>query len=333
MISPEHIFKNGNYNLKDNKPEEKEPSILDSLENQLLLAQKLKGVYNKRPILKSFEGAMKGTKYESEYTPEAIANDEAYVKKVQERIYEDNSSAGQERLDYLEGGCQLSEILQAMIVDQVNKNWFQKCKAIMTSIFDDLKAKIDAIIKHDRGGYLGMSFDFTIASKEKILYNKLKREWENYTKDGKVQTIKYYQDPDTGEKGKLLVPKFIIGASKKDVEELAQAYLNNDQETLKNHPFKYLMLLQIEEQLQTALDYYETSEVAPGYYEVDNQEKNFKFARTQYEHIQTLLRRIKTEINFDKKTHETIDLFEYIKNSVALNMMRRFRMMHGHKID
>lgn len=77
------------------------------------------------------------------------------------------------------------------------------------------------------------------------------------------------------------------------------------------------MLLQIEEQLQTVLDYYDT-----------HTDPALSFAKKQYEQIQNLLRRMKNEIHFDEEV-KRIDLYEHSKNSVALDMMRRFRIMRG----
>ena len=292
-----------------------EPSILESLPNQLLLARKLENVYSNRPDLHSFVGAMAGTKFENEYTPVSIEKDELYVNKIRTRIDTENSSEGREHLDRMEGGFQLSEIMQAMVVDRMNKHWFKDFKAVMTSDYDDLHVGIDAVMKHERETYLGASFDFTVTNQEMRVYDKLDKEWTKNVADGKIPTVKYFEDPDTKEKKRLLVPKFIIGASKMDVEELAHAYLKDDIETLENHPFKYVMLLQIEEQLQTVLDYYETAH--------DN--KSFEFAKTQYERIQTLLRGMKNEVHLDENM-KNIDLYERSKKSVALDTMRRFRI-------
>lgn len=297
--------------------QEKKVSILDSIEKQLLLAKKLENVYVNRPDIDAFKGAMLGTKFESDYTEESINKDKLYVVKKREQIEESNSSFGRERLDHLDGGFQLSEMLQAMSVDCINKHWFKDCKSIMTSDYDDLLVGIDAVMQHKKGGHLGLAFDFTVTNQDKKIYEKLQKGWDRNTKEGKIPTIKYFEDPETKQKGKLLVPKFIIGASKKDVEEFASAYLSDDIETLENHPFKYLMLLQIEEQLQTVLDYYE-----------DNSEnKIFQFAKMQYEKIQTVLRNMKNEIHSDEKMHENVDIHEYTKSSKALDMMRRFRIM------
>lgn len=312
LLSSENKF----FRLDQSAPKQ---GILENFNNQLELARKLKNVYDNRPDIKDFTGAMADSKYADEYTADAIGRDEKYVKDIQARIEEDNRSFGQENLDYSEKGFQLGEILQAMVVDLMNGKWFKDCKAIMTTEFDDLKAGIDAVMKHKRGGYLGMSFDFTVTNKDKKIYEKLDSEWDFNTKHGKVQTVKYFEDPDTKDKGRLLVPKFVVGASKKDVEELAGAYLANDQETLENHPFKYLMLLQIEEQLQTVLDYYEI-----------NDNKSFDFAKTQYNRIQTILRGLKSDIHLDEKMKD-VDLHEYTKNSVALDMIRRFRIMKDRK--
>lgn len=304
-------------NEKFNPTAKIETGILENPSNQIALFKKIEKTYvNRVEDLDSFKGAMTGTKWENEYTQESINKDKLYVKNTREKIDEDNSSKGKENLENLEGGFQLSEILQAMIVDRLNKNWFKDCKAMMTSDYDDLHG-MDAILKHEKGGYLGMAFDFTVTNKEKVIYDKLQKNWNNHTEDGKIPVVKYFEDPDTKKKERLVVPKFIIGASKKDVEELASAYLSNNQEVLENHPLKYVILLQIEEQLQSALDYYEINKDNP----------KFNFARMQYERIQSLLRNMKNEIHADEKMHENIDLYEYTKSSVSLDMMRRFRIM------
>jgi hypothetical protein len=289
-------------------------SILDNPEKQITLFRKLESVYSQRPDIETFEGAMSESKDAAKYTKEAIGKDVAYVEDTRRKIDEKNSSHGRQILDRNEMGFQLSEILQAMIVDRMNHHWFKDVKAIMTSDFDDLRVGIDAVLKHKDGGYLGTAFDFTVSSQESVIEKKLVREWERNIKTGKIPTIKYFEDPDTHQKGSLLVPKFIVGASKKDVEDLAAAYIEDNQDVLENHPFKYLILQQIEEQLQTILDYYETNDLP-----------QLSFAKKKYEQIQSLLRGMKKDIHADE--HMTVDLHEYSKKSVALDTMRRFRIM------
>jgi len=294
----------------------KEEGILDSLDKQLLLARKLENVYQNRPDIGSFVGAMSGTKYENNYSEESVNKDKEYVKQKRIDIEKTNIIDTRNNLDRVEGGFQLSEILQAMVVDRLNKKWFKDCEAIMTSDYDDLKVGVDAVMKHKTGGYLGVAFDFTVTNKEENIKKKLQKEWES-VEEGEVRTIKYFEDPDTKQKGSLLVPKFIVGASKKDVEELANAYLNNNNELLDNHPLKYVILLQIEEQLQTVLDYYEVNKENP----------KFQFAKKQYEKIESLIRNMKNEIHTNEEMHKNVDLYEYTKTNIALDTMRRFRVM------
>ncbi len=300
------------FNQRREVPKEK--SILNDINKQILLFEKIKDVYINRPELDSF----KKKSNEGEYSDEAIEADKKYIIEKRALMDEKNSSYGKDNLEYLEGGFQLSEMLQAMVVDCLNKHWFKEYKAIMTSDFDDLKVGIDAIMKDKKGGYLGLAFDFTVSNQDKKIYEKLQKGWNKTTK-GEIPTIKYFIDPDTKQQGKLLTPKFIIGASKKDVEEFANAYLTNDITTLENHPFKYLMLLQIEEQLQTVFEYFEAN----------NNDKKLDFAKKKYENIQTILRNMKNEIHADEKMYQNkdTDLYEYTKSSTALDMMRRFRIM------
>ncbi|HNW71898.1 MAG TPA: hypothetical protein PKZ36_03335 [Candidatus Paceibacterota bacterium] len=300
---------------------EKEKSIFDDTESLIKLSKKLSAVYENRPEIMSFEGCMKGTKFESEYNIEELKRDENYIKETRGRIEKDeqNSFDGED-LEWKEKGFQLSEIMQVMVIDLMNKNWFKNTKTIMTSDYDDLKVGIDAVLKDKRGGFIGTSFDFTISNQEKIINKKLNKNWDENIKDGRIPRVKYFQDPDTKEKGKLLVPKFIIGALKKDVEEFVNAYLSGNEKDLEQHPFKYLLLLQIEEQLQTVLDLYETSD-----------DPKLNFAKNKYREIQTMLRFMKKEIHLDEKARD-LDLYEYSKGSIALNTMRQFRMKRGREM-
>ncbi len=302
------------------KPENSNEGILNNIQNQLILARKLQSVYDNRPNIDTFIEIPVEDKFVHLYTKEQIEKDKAYVADRRAKIEEQDRSLGQENFEYREGGFQLSEIMQAMVVDRLNKHWYKDCTTTMSSDFDDIAHGIDAAMKGRTGDFLGLSFDFTVSRKEEILENKLKNNWDENVKEGKIPTMKYAEDPDTKKKGPLLVPKFIIGASKKDVEDLAQAYLDDDVEALENHPFKYVLLQQIEEQLQTALDYYVT--------EPDNE--TLRFAKGKYDRLQNLIRIIKNQIHLDENI-QNLDLYQYSKNNIALETMRRFRITKGNK--
>lgn len=290
--------------------------ILNDPEKLTALAGMLKRVYFSRPNPGEFIGAMKDNpKFAPEYTEEAIKSDKEYIKEKRRQIEEINSSFGREQLDQLEGGFALSEMIQTMIVDRINNGWFKDLKAIMTSDYDDLKYGIDAVVKHEEGKYLGMAFDFTVTNQDKRIYQKLKDEWDNNVSKGKISIIKYFKDQDTGVKGRLLVPKFIIGGSKKDVEGLAAAYLEKNEEILNNHPLKYLVIEQIETQLNATLNYYERNEDDP----------KFNFAKKQYERIEGVVSQLKTGIEFEQKIKD-LSYHEYSRNNVALKTIKRFKI-------
>ncbi len=293
-------------------------SILNNAEKQQKLLSMLSDVYKHRPDIRSFVGLKsKNPKRPDEYSSDKISEDEKYVSDIQLEIEKANvydTRGDEQEMALKRKTFEQGELLQAMVVDRLNKHWFKDCKAIMTSIFDDLRVGIDAVMKHKNGGYLGASFDFTVGNDDKGVIKKLNKQWERTTK-GQVATIKYFEDPDTGEKGSLLVPRFIIAASDRDVEELAEAYLTNDTEALENHPFKYIMLKQIEEQLQTALDFFESD---------PNVERN-SFAKKKYGEIQGLLRILKSEVAADEKM-SSLELFNRLDNNRAYKAMRLFRV-------
>lgn len=293
----------------------KQKSILDNPEKQILLARELSNVYNDRPELSDFVGAMAGTKFEADYSLEQIKFDKKYVEETRQKIEETNSDYGRDKLNQCELGFMLSEMAQAMIADQINKNWFPDFQAMMTSDFDDLKVGIDAVLKNEEGGYLGTAFDFTISSQDMVVHNKLDKEWNRNVITGTVPTIKYFKDHKTGKKERLLVPKFIIGATKQDIEAMAQAYLDHNQEFLKKYHLRYLIIEQIKTQLAAILSYYEKN--------ASNQ--RLSFAYKQYQRIETIINDLSAKIHLNQATN-SLDYHEYSKKSPALQVMKSFRI-------
>lgn len=285
--------------------------VLESLEKQLELAKKLKTVYDHRPDPNKFIGAMKGTKSELEYTKEKIDEDNEYVARTKEAISKKNEEAG--NISIIEGGFALSEMMQAMIVDRINNGMFPKFKAVMTSERDDLRVGIDAVLKRDEGKYLGAAFDFTVSSASNTIEDKLIKEWNNHVERHAIPVVKYFEDPDTHERGSLIVPRFIIGGSKAEIEYFASMYLEGKQDELNNHPFKYLMIRQIDEQLKAALKFFEKN----------SDDQAYDFIHKQYRKIQLFIEDLKQEISYNDYV-KTKEFHEYKQNSVAYNTMRDF---------
>ncbi|MCE9517377.1 hypothetical protein K8Q96_00010 [Candidatus Nomurabacteria bacterium] len=286
------------------------------MENQLILARKLQNVYDNRPDPRDFIGAMADNpKSVEKYTEESIKKDEDYVSSTRNKIDEQNSSNGLYDLERKEGGFALSEMLQAMVVDQLNKGWLDEFKAVMTSDFDDLKVGADAVLKHTTGQYLAASFDFTITHQEKNIYNKLSTVWERNVESGSIPTIKYFEDPDTHEKREISAPKFIIGASRQDVEEMAKCYIENKEDALKDHKFQYMIIEQMYEQLVSVRDYYDHHQDDP----------RLEYSRRQYGKVYDTVQRIRDKFQREGKINN-VDFYEYSKESPALATMRNFKI-------
>lgn len=291
----------------------KQENLLDKMENQLVLARKLQNVYAARPDPKNFIGAMADTEFSEEYSEESIKKDEEYISDTRKKIEEQNRSNGLHDLQRLEGGFALSEMLQAMVVDCLNKRWLDEFKAVMTSDFDDLKVGADAVLKHKTGQYLAASFDFTITSQEKHIYNKLSKVWEKNVESGSIPTIKYFEDPDTHNKRKIIAPKFIIGATRKDIEDMAKCYLEDKEDDLNNHKFQFMIIEQMYEQLVSVRNYLDHHK----------DDKKLDFSRKHYNKIYDTVQRIRDKFQREEKINN-VDFYEYSKESPALTTMRNF---------
>ncbi len=285
--------------------------VLDNFEKQLDLAKRLKNVYDNRPDPATFVGAMQGTDQEGQYTEEEIKKDIEYVLITKQKIEKSNRERG--NISVLEGGFAISEMMQAMIVDRINKGMFSKFKAEMTSERDDLKVGVDAVLKRDADTYLGAAFDFTVAANPTTIEDKLQKEWREHIEKHSIPVVKYYQDPDTKQKQSLMTPRFIIGGAKRDIENFASMYLEGREDELNNHPFKYLMINQIEQQLKSAIHFFEKNADDPSY----------GFIHKQYKKIALAIDELKKDVSYNEFTKGK-DFFDYKKSSVAYNAMKDF---------
>lgn len=303
------MFKEPNFN--NPQVNQKEESVFRNQENLIFFFRKLQNVYEERPEINEFVGAMAGTKFAGDYSEEKIKEDEKYVEETRRKIDEHNSSKGQEKLDSFEENFAFAEAAQAMITDRLN-NWLPDFKTIMTSDFDDLRVGVDMIMKHNSGGYLGLAFDATVSSKSETINKKLENNWEKNVARGNVPVVKYFKDPDTKQMGRLLVPKFIVGASAKDVNEIAKAYLADNEKSLDYHPFRLSALEQIETQIEGALAFYEKTD-----------EPRYDFAKQQYLKIKEIIDKEKEKL-VESKIIDRLDYHEYQKESMVINLMEEF---------
>lgn len=296
----------------DKKPPVREEQVLRNEDNVIKLYLRLQNVYARRPNLPDFKGVMADTKYADIYSPQSIAEDEAYIVRTRKRIEETNSSKGQQKLDELDNNFIFGEAGQAMMADLLN-TWLPDFQTIMTADFDDLKVGIDLVAKHKDGGYFGTAFDTAVSSKEDYIIKKLTRNWDENIAKGSLPVVKYFIDSDTKEKGRILVPKFIIGASATDVNEMAKAYLTGTEAKLDAHPFRKLFLDQVDVQVDSVLDFYEASQ----------DDERFKFAYRQHLRVKQMVSDARQELS-ESKIIDPLAYHEYAKESLALKAMHEF---------
>lgn len=311
-----------------NAPQEqqKQTSVFDSPEKTIQLFRKLTNVYDNRPDEMSFIGAQDNNQNEDikkQYTKEAIQADIAYVAKRKKQIAEANASSGKAVLENNEESFQHSEIMQAMIVDCINEGWFGDMKAMMSSEYDDIAKGVDAIMQSKdaqrKNTYIGTSFDFTLAEKPDHILKKLTKNWQRSVEEGKVPSVKYFIDPDTKEKRSLSLPKCIVIGTNQDIEELATAYLENNEQTKRNHPFRFTMIDQIEEQLDKAIVFFQQEkELRPDI------GTKYDFAEKVYTGALASIRAMKKSINMQDTLTQHPEIYQTMKESKGTAIMRNF---------
>lgn len=299
-------------------------SILSNPENLKMLKEMLGDVYSHRPNPEDFIGAMSGTNFESEYSRETVFED---LKSVQvDRTFIDmkNNQFGESLKSKSEAGFEDGEILQTVIIDRVNNGWIPDMKGIMTCDFDDLKSGIDSAMRYKESGYFGVSFDMTIAEKAEIIDAKLQKNWDRYISKGHVPIIKYYIDPENpNDKGKRIMPKFVIGGSHEDLNRLAHAYLTNDLESVMDDPLKYTVISQIEAQLEKILEFYFGPE--------NTNNPKFDFARKQYIRFRDFFEEIKISIDYYNKS-DTEEVRAHRDNNVIYKTCKNFIPKNNRKL-
>ena len=289
-------------------------SPLKNPDNMMKLFLRLQNVYSDRPDTSKYKGAMADTKFADEYSDEEIAKDDLYVINTRNKIEEHNRAKGQEAFDRFQENFAFAEAGQAMIVDRLN-TWIPDSTTSMTADRDDLKVGVDFLTTNKNGGHFGTAFDVTLSSDEDFINKKLTKNWENNIAKGVLPVVKYAKDPETGKRGRLLTPKFIIGASADDINAMANAYLTGSEQSLDNHPFRKLFLEQIRVQYNDALDYYENDN--------NKDDARFNLARREYARVKTMIDEAEKALD-ESQAVDRLEYHEYSKESLTLKLINDF---------
>jgi hypothetical protein len=135
-----------------------------------------------------------------------------------------------------------------------------------TSDFDDYVNGIDLVAEfahpNQNERHLALAIDVTFSTRSATDYGKsdktanIKRAIER----GALGNIKYFEGRKDGReyRGPLLdVPRVVIGAEKKTLEELSTLWINGKNKELAKHTVQYVLLREMEEQLGCYMAYAE----------------------------------------------------------------------------
>lgn len=189
------------------------------------------------------------------YDEEKIKKDLEDIKKLEEKWTKESS----EQEIY---NKEIAELLEGVIADQAeSNNWLgEDCEIMPASRVDDVKHGVDIIsifkINNEKQ-YLGLGLDITFASDKKVLLKKL-NSIKDSIKEGTMSVLEYFQDSDTGEHKKLILPKVIVGSRLASAEKLISIWGGNSEnrnKRLANDPMQSKIILESLFQLKYFYDY------------------------------------------------------------------------------
>ncbi len=151
----------------------------------------------------------------------------------------------------------ISSLYEGVIADQISANaWFgENCESIPTSEYDDIKNGVDVVTifnQDDVKHHIGLGIDVTFASDAKVLEKKLD-SIKQCIRTMSLPSLKYFQDPETGEHQKIFLPKIIIGSRLASAEKLIQLWGSKDPERnkkLSEHPVSSKIIMESLAQLK-----------------------------------------------------------------------------------
>src|SRR5579872_965973 len=152
----------------------------------------------------------------------------------------------------------VGKILEAIFYDQVKNNYYlgENTKIEKSSKYDDIEKGVDFITEHDdKGKKLHMALAIDASSKGSV--SSKFRTMERAIRDGAFTKIRYFK---TGEQSAGLrdVPRVMIGLNSKELlTELMQAWVNGENEKLRDHPVQAYFLAQVYSQLEASRVYHE----------------------------------------------------------------------------
>lgn len=181
--------------------------------------------------------------FKSLYPPEMVERDKQKAAELESKF--ERRATPEEKKQK-----QMATVLEAMFHDQSRNNeWLGKgVSTIRPGEYDDFINGVDSIVEYKgdgRSAFLAMAIDATYSSYTGAKFNRIRSELI----EGKLGEVKYFKTDNF--KGMLSgIPKVVVGASSKTLEEVMALWVRGDNEALRNHPIQTLILEQMVLQLE-----------------------------------------------------------------------------------
>ncbi len=183
-----------------------------------------------------------------------VAKDKEDVQRMEDIFEREDSPEEKENK-------KLATVLEAILHEQIEQNCYlgDDVKTVSTCKFDDIKNGIDQILEigdedEKNAQHLAIAIDATFSAD---VHKKIKKIKEKI-KNGKLAVIKYFKSDALhfrGEKGGI--PEFVLGVDKKNLENITQLWLNNENKKLGYHPLHVVILDEILQQAKYYQNYAE----------------------------------------------------------------------------
>ncbi len=155
----------------------------------------------------------------------------------------------------------LSTIFEAVIHENAELSEWPgpEAQTIKSSRYDDIKNGVDTIVEFEEPDrsttHLALAIDVAMSGSIEKKFDRIKQE----IREGRMAEVKYFAS-DTTDPGPLHnVPRIVIGADGRTVNELANLWLEGSKRELGKHPIQFQILEEIIMQL-TAFEAYAQQE-------------------------------------------------------------------------
>lgn len=203
------------------------------------------------------------------------------------------------------------KILEAIIHEQGElAEWFgENATTIVPSRYDDVVNGVDNIVEfreeRQTASYLALAIDVVAGTHVREKINRIKKE----IGEGHLTEIKYFKSDLLHIKGKKTnVPRVVIGAEQKNVDELMRGWFLGNKQVLANHFIQIAILKEIRMQL-----------VAFAKYAREKGGERGEEIASIYEHSLEIINEIirsKRDLDIDRDATENDAVFQGIKTSL-----------------